>query len=176
MNNISQDLHEHFDGIESTREYNGYFCSLTEAVKILILGSFCGLTNMKLIHQWAVDERTRAFLHAQFGIVEIPCYSWFTELLSFVDPQKFNERFTKWVMHVISGNLSGKTISLDGKTIRSTGNMKKYYKPVHIVSAQIGELGITLGQRTVDGKTNEIPAVRELIEILDVSGCIVKQL
>ncbi len=159
--------------MESLKEYKGYFFSVTEAVIILILGSFCGLTNMKLIHQWAVDERTREFLTKHFGITDIPCYSWFTQILSFVDPVKFNERFTSWVLCFLSGSLEGKTISLDGKAIRSTGNMKKYGKPLHIVSAQIGELGITLGQKPTDDKSNEIPAMRELIEMLNINGCII---
>lgn len=32
------------------------------------------------------------------------------------------------------------------KTIRSTGKMKKYENPLHIVSAQVAELGVTFGQ------------------------------
>ena len=52
--------------------------------------------------------------------------------------------------------------------------MEKYYSPSHIVSAQSAELGITFGQQTVDGgKTNEIPAVRKLLNILQIEGCIV---
>jgi predicted transposase YbfD/YdcC len=51
--------------------------------------------------------------------------------------------------------------------------MSKYENPLHIVSAQIAELGITFGQQAVDGKSNEIPAVRELLEMLKISGCLV---
>ena len=51
--------------------------------------------------------------------------------------------------------------------------MKKYDSPLHIVSAQIGELGLTLAQRTVASKSNEIPAVQELIKELEIAGCIV---
>ena len=50
---------------------------------------------------------------------------------------------------------------------------EKYNSPLHIVSAQIGELGIAFGQQTVDGKSNEIPAVRALIDLLKIEGCIV---
>ena len=41
-----------------------------------------------------------------------------------------------------------------------------------MVSAQISELGITFAQKTVLGKSNEIPAVQELIEQLEINGCI----
>ena len=44
---------------------------------------------------------------------------------------------------------------------------------MHIVSAQIAELGITLGQQTVYDKSNEIPAVQALIGLLDIGGCLV---
>ena len=65
------------------------------------------------------------------------------------------------------------TIAIDGKEIRSTGKMKRYDSPLHIVSAQIGELGLTLAQATVQSKSNEIPAVQELIKTLEIEGCMV---
>ena len=65
------------------------------------------------------------------------------------------------------------TISFDGKTIRSTGKMEKYDSPVHIVSAHLAELGITLAGRKVDDKSTEIPAVRDLIGLLEVKGCMI---
>jgi predicted transposase YbfD/YdcC len=45
-----------------------------------------------------------------------------------------------------------------------------YESPLHIASAFVVENGITIGQLAVDSKSNEIPAVRELIRILDVEG------
>lgn len=51
--------------------------------------------------------------------------------------------------------------------------MEKHENPLHIVSVQITELGIALVQKAVDGKSNEIPAVQELIKLLDISGCMV---
>jgi len=51
--------------------------------------------------------------------------------------------------------------------------MAQYEKPLHIISAQLSDLGLTFGQKTVEGKSNEIPAVQELLRILDVSGCMV---
>ena len=71
------------------------------------------------------------------------------------------------------GSGEGLTLSFDGKTIRSTAKMDSYDSPLHIISAQLAELGITLGQRTVAGKSNEIPAMRELLELLSVKGCLI---
>jgi hypothetical protein len=39
-----------FQELDTTKEYNGYFCSVAEAVTIIILGSICGLKNTSQIH------------------------------------------------------------------------------------------------------------------------------
>jgi len=70
-------------------------------------------------------------------------------------------------------DLGGLTISFDGKTICSTDAMECYENPLHIVSAQIAELGLTYGQETVDGKSNEIPAMQRLVKMLKLKGAIV---
>ena len=65
------------------------------------------------------------------------------------------------------------TISLDGKTICSTNRIEKIESPLHIISAQISELGLTLAQRSTDDKSNEIPAVQELLKTLNIKGHVV---
>jgi len=62
----------------------------------------------------------------------------------------------KWTQSMLSGSSQGLTISYDGKTIRSTAKMDKYESPLHIISAHVAVLGITLASLKVDGKSNEI--------------------
>lgn len=164
---------QYFEDVETEKEYNGYFCSVAEAVTIVILGSICGLKNISQIHQWAASDRVKAFLEEEFGIENVPCYYWLLCLLKLAKPESLNRCFIKWAETVLPEKLNGLTLSMDGKTIRSTGRMDSYESPLHIVSAQISELGLTLAQKSVDGKSNEIPAVQELIEQLKISGCMV---
>ena len=128
---------------------------------------------MKQIQQWSVDARVRIFLSEYCQITEIPCYSWFTQMIGLIKPASFNECFIRWALNLVSGSTEGSTVSFDGKTVRSTGRMKKYLRPLHIVSGHLAELGITLGQKAVSDKSNEIPAVRDLIELLNIEGCLV---
>jgi predicted transposase YbfD/YdcC len=79
----------------------------------------------------------------------------------------------RWAQTFIPEGAAGVTLSFDGKTIRSTGKMDRYERPLHIISAQLAELGITLAQMTVAGKSNEIPAMRELLGLMDIKGCMV---
>lgn len=51
--------------------------------------------------------------------------------------------------------------------------MKKYAQPIHIISAHVSELGITISQLSVKSKSNEIPAVQDLIKTLNLKGCVV---
>ena len=50
----------------------------------------------------------------------------------------------KWAEAMLPEERKGLTVSLDGKTVRSTSKMESYDSPLHIISAQISELGITL--------------------------------
>ena len=165
-------IEEYFNDVEVETSYNGYFYSVPDAIGIAILGTFCGLENMKKIIQWAKSERVRAFLKEQFSIYEVPCYSWFTQIIGNIKPESFNECFIKWILAVV-GSISGGTLSLDGKTVCSTAKMKSYKNPLHIVSAQLAEFGITIGQKAVNDKSNEIPAVRELLDLLNIKGCMI---
>lgn len=40
--------------------------------------------------------------------------------------------------------------------------MSSYESPLHIVSTEISELEMAFAQKSMDGKSNEIPAVQEL--------------
>jgi predicted transposase YbfD/YdcC len=164
---------EYFADVETTKEHNGYFCNVGEALTIVILGSICGLRNVSQVHQWASNQRVGVFLREHFDIRKIPCYYWLLCLLKLIKPESFNRCFIRWAQTFLPDETRDLTISFDGKTIRSTGKMDKYENPLHIVSAQVADLGITFGQRTVDGKSNEIPAVRELLGLLDIEGCMV---
>ena len=181
-------LEDALEVLETEREYDGYFCSIKDAVIIVILGSLCDLQSVKKIHAWATTEHVRTFLAETFGIKRLPCYWWLLNLLALVTPESLNQCMKQWVASVVP-NLAAKleqeeeeqskkkkkplTIAIDGKEIRSTGKMKKYDSPLHIISAQIGELGLALAQRTVASKSNEIPAVPKLVQELKIPGCMV---
>jgi hypothetical protein len=56
-------------------------------------------------------------------------------------------------------------VNIDGKTIRGSG--------FHVMSAWVGEYGLTLGQLKTEEKSNEIKAVPKPLEILDVKRDVV---
>lgn len=161
------------EGVETTERYDGYYYSVKDALVIVVLGSICGLQNTRKIHQWASSEKVSEFLKEKFGIERIPCYYWLLSLLNLVDCDSLNRCLMSWAESLLPENRESLTISLDGKTIRSTKKMTKNETALHVVSAQVSELGITLASKSVDEKSNEIPAVQDLIEELNIEGCLV---
>lgn len=78
-----EELIDAFEGFETEREYDGYFCSVKDVVVILVLmGSLCDLRNMKRIREWAATGYVREFLRKEFSIDRIPCCWWFLSLLA----------------------------------------------------------------------------------------------
>ena len=81
---------EIFSELETEQAYDGYFYNVGEIITIVILGSICGLRNIKQIHQWATSERVSEFLKEKFKIIRIPCYYWFICLIKMIKPQSLN--------------------------------------------------------------------------------------
>jgi hypothetical protein len=57
--------------------------------------------------------------------------------------------------------------------VRRPGSRRHERGPLHLVSAWASERGLALGQRAVDGKSNEIAAIPGLLDTLQLDGCIV---
>ncbi len=91
------------------------------------------------------------------------------KLFSRIDGDNFERCFNKWLSKTIN-HIKG-VIAIDGKTIRGSGHKDR--KALHIVSAFIQEQGLILGQRKVNDKSNEITAIPELLDNIDVKGTIV---
>ncbi len=57
---------EYFEEVETVEEDNGYFCRIPEIVTIVILGSMCGLKNVRQIYQWSANSKVSEFLKEKF--------------------------------------------------------------------------------------------------------------
>jgi predicted transposase YbfD/YdcC len=110
----------------------------------------------------------------QFLVLEngIPSHDTFGDVFRALDAEAFQRSFLRWVKQVFTVT-QGQVIAIDGKTVRRSHDKTNGKEAIHLVSAWASENGITLGQRKVEAKTNELTAIPELLELLHVSGCIV---
>ena len=88
-----------------------------------------------------------------------------------IDPDGFHTFFSRWVQDV-SESFKGKTVAIDGKTLRRSHDRTIGKSPVHIISAWSSDIRMVLGQLTTDDKSNEITAIPELIKTLALEGAI----
>ena len=67
----------------------------------------------------------------------------------------------------------GKVVAIDGKTVRRSFDKTKRRGAIHMVSAFCTANSVVLGQLKVDEKSNEITAIPELLDLLQIRGCLV---
>lgn len=102
----------------------------------------------------------------------VPSHDTYERVFRWINPKIFMQSFMDWT-NMMSAVVKGSVIAIDGKTMCGTGNDITGKKALHIVSAWCSESGLVLGQIKTSEKSNEITAIPELIDILDISGCIV---
>src|ERR687889_182503 len=102
----------------------------------------------------------------------IPSHDTFRRVFMLLDPDAFEACFAAWAQSLAVG-VEREVIAVDGKTVRRSGSRRHEHGPLHLVSAWASGRGLALGEREVDGKSNEIAAIPELLDVLRLDGCIV---
>jgi predicted transposase YbfD/YdcC len=102
----------------------------------------------------------------------IPSHDTFARVFAQIDPEEFNKSFLSWVKGICKIT-AGEIIAFDGKQSRNSGDEKNGRGAINTVSAWATSNRIVLGQTKVEGKSNEITALPQLIDVLDLAGCIV---
>ena len=102
----------------------------------------------------------------------IPSHDTFRRVFMLIDPDAFEACFAHWAQSLAVG-VEREVVAVDGKTVRRSGSRRHEHGPLHLVSAWASGRGLALGQRAVDGKSNEITAIPELLDTLRLDGCIV---
>ena len=101
----------------------------------------------------------------------IPSHDTFNRVFSKLDPEKFMDCFLKWVTSIRSV-MSKEVIAVDGKTLRRSHD-GDHKAAIHMVSAWATESNLVLGQVKTAEKSNEITAIPELLEALDLNNSLV---
>ena len=102
----------------------------------------------------------------------IPSHDTIQRVFAMVSPEFLQNFQALWndMLNSDEGEKIKKILAIDGKTQRGNGN--KNQKANHIVSA-VDENGFCLGEKRVDEKSNEITAIPELLDNLNVKGQII---
>lgn len=141
---------------------------LVDILKLVMVAVLCGMDELDKIIDYG--ENKKDFLEKEFNIKLIPSKSTLTRVIAMINPKLLSLSIVCILKTLIKGKAT--QIMLDGKAIKSTDAIKTIETMMNIVTAYT-DTGISLGQKTVDSKSNEIPAVRELIEMLNIEGMVI---
>ena len=159
-----------FGELEDPRRGNGIRHSLHDIPAIALCSVLCGgetCADMALVGR-AKEAYLRGFLPLPNGI---PSHDTFCRLLRALNPEAFHRWFVG-LMNRLAQECSG-VVAVDGKTLRRSYDRAEGTSPLHLVSAWAAEQRLVLGQLAVDGKSNEITAAPQLLELLSLRGMVV---
>lgn len=168
---MNKGLIEHFatmpdPRVERTRRY-----PLNEIILLIVAGTVSGCDGWKSIKDFGEGklEWLRKFLPYKDGI---PVDDTLARVMRKIETKAFQTCFMGWVQSV-STVTSGDVVAIDGKTLRRSHNRKEGVPAIHMVSAWSSENGLVLGQEKTAEKSNEITAIPQLLDVLELKGCIV---
>lgn len=145
--------------------------SLKDILIIAVCATICGADNWEDIAEFGESKREwfAVFLGLENGI---PSHDTFRRVFILLDNVELKTLFVEWLSSAVSLR-KGSLVSLDGKDLCGSKEGLKGKKALNIGSAWASEASVVLGQVRCQEKSNEIRAIPELLNILDLAGCIV---
>jgi predicted transposase YbfD/YdcC len=162
---------QHFSDLTDPRIERTKLHKLLDILVIAICAIIAGADNWEDVEEFGKARVAwfRTFLELPNGI---PSHDTFTRVFARLDPEQFQACFMRWIT-TVSEVVGGQVIAIDGKVLRRSHDKGIGKAAIDMVSAWATANRLVLGQVKVDEKSNEITAIPQLLEALEISGCIV---
>ena len=144
---------------------------LADLLAIALLTYLCGGEDY-------VDMSEFAYYRARdFGLLagppdRSPSPDTFERLMSAVDPDEIERCLVEYGRRFLD-TLSEKQVVIDGKKLRGTAPKQGHTKGDYIMNAYVSENHLVVGQQRLKDKENEIVAIPQLLDRLDVENAII---
>ena len=167
-----KELLEWMEYIEDVRQEKKVKHSLKDILVIVLFATLANADDwveMELFAQ-SHENYLKKYIELKNGI---PSHDTIQRVMGLISPEILQQLQGKWqeLLNKDEGEALKKIICIDGKTMRS--NKSGQGKPSHIVSAWSREDGFCIGQKAVDEKSNEITAIPDLLDKLQIKGNII---
>src|SRR6195952_4182138 len=167
---LSAQISRPFAGLTDPRRRKVTY-PLINIVTIALCAVIAGADDFVTIAAWGRQKRAwlARFLDMSSGV---PSHDRFNAIFKAIKPAEFEHCLLSWVTSLREVT-AGQLVAIDGKTLRQSFDKADAKSAIHMVSAWATANHISLGQVVVDRKSNEITAIPKLLDLLDVSGCLV---
>lgn len=164
-------LQEMFSSIPDPRIERAKLHLLEDILLLSLLGVVCGAESYEAIELFGKSKQD--FLKKLMSLPNgIPSHDTIERVMKRIDNRAFEKAFIEWIQ-TLEKSTEGKIISIDGKTLRGSQDEKNGRYAIHLVGAWCDANQMLLGQVKTAAKTNEIKAVMELLELLEITGSVV---
>ena len=167
-----QELLEWMEYIEDTRQQTKVRHTLKDILVIVLFATLANADDWVEMALFAesYQDYLRKYIELKNGIHS---HDTIRRVMGMISPEILQQLYGKWQERLDKndGELLKKIICIDGKTMCS--NKRGEEKASHIVSAWSKEDGFCLGQKAVKEKSNEITAIPELLEKIQIKGQII---
>lgn len=168
---ISDEIVTHFEEVTDPRLDRGRNHPLLELIFIALTGYLCGCNDWVDVERFAKARENwfAKYLKLPFGIAS---HDTFSRVFSRLDSAQFLVAMHKWVDE-FADSLRDQGVAIDGKVLRGSFDKAAGKTPLHTMTAFATTTRICLRQAKVNDKSNEIPAVPEMLKLLELNGAIV---
>jgi predicted transposase YbfD/YdcC len=165
-----------FDDLPDPRSNVNRLHRLGDVIVMAICAVLANADGPTAMAQWA--ELNAAWLRRHLALPGgIPSKDTFRRVLGLLPPAAFQQCFQQWLQTLqtsaAEGSENKQHIAIDGKALRRSHDRQHGLGPLQIVSAWASDSGLTLGQVATEEKSNEITAIPQLLERIDVQDAIV---
>lgn len=167
-------LSSYFESLDDPRHTRNLKHLLVDIAVIAVSAIICGCDGPTAIRRWA--KHRHSWLAQHLALPNgIPSRDCIRRLLMTLKPEAFQHCFQAWTSDTIIADAGDpdRLVAIDGKTCRGSRDRAKGLGALHIVSAWATEQGVALGQVATDAKSNEITAIPQLLEQIDLKGTLI---
>ncbi|PNY36343.1 ISAs1 family transposase [Rhodopirellula baltica] len=164
-------IYNSFENISDPRVERGRNHDLLEMIFIALTASICGADGWVDVERFAKTKADwfQRYIDLKHGI---PSHDTFGRVFSRLDTGEFLASMHHWI-DLFATSLRGQGIAIDGKTLRGSFDQASNKSALHTLTAFATDSRLVLRQLSVEHKSNEIPAVPMLLELLDLAGAVV---
>lgn len=161
---------QYFADIQDPRVDRTKDHALLDIIIIAICGVLCGADSWVEVEEFG--KAKRAWLTTILALPNgIPSHDTFGRVFARIHPEHFQQSFLAWVQAL--QQVRTDVIAIDGKTHRRSHDRSNGKAALHLIRAWAADNRLVLGQVAVDDKSNEITALPELLDLLDLRDCTV---
>lgn len=178
MQSLTDEFHDCFDQVEDPRVPGRTTHPLNSILFLVVAATIADADGPEEIECFGKERVDWLSEFADFS-AGIPSHDTIGRVLSLIKPDQFQQALLDWHIKLCKERGQGAEdaspvhVAIDGKTSRGSYTDAEKSNAIHFVSAWASKHGVTLGQTEVDSKSNEITAIDELLDFIEVRGTII---